>query len=211
MSMPSIKKVLKIIANKNLKVIIIMLIITGRTPLHLAVNSREGGTDVHFDVEDHLLRSGAKTDIRDIRGRIALHYAFVKIGRHKDHSFLDPIELVALLNPSDSTTIQQPSADVADNFGSTPLHYAAQRGATISCMHLLKAVNINPVDNNDNTPLGLAVLYKHEGMLHCYSFTNYICDDIRVTLQTSYEFFYFDIYSYSDTLCRNLFIDLIPE
>ena len=75
---------------------------------------------------------------------------------------MDPIELVALLDPSD-TSIEQPSVDVSDKFGSTPLHYAAQRGATISCMHLLRAVNINPIDNNNNTPLGLAVLYGHEG------------------------------------------------
>ena len=80
---------------------------------------------------------------------------------------MDPIELVALLHPSDLSTMgQQSAADVADIFGSTPLHYAAQRGATISCMHLLKAVNISAIDNNNNTALGLAVLYGHEGRLY---------------------------------------------
>lgn len=132
--------------------------------MHLAVNSRRGGTDASYDLEDLLLKCGAKTNICDHRGRIPLHYAFVKIDNHKDASFIDPIELVALLDPSDNSS-QAPSLDIADEFGSTPLHYAAQRGATISCMHLLRRVNINPIDRNDNTPLGLAVLHKHEGIL----------------------------------------------
>jgi ankyrin repeat protein len=144
----------------------------GRTALHLAVNSRNGGTDVSFDVEDYLLKSGAKTDICDHRKRIPLHYAFVKIDTHNDSSFMDPIELVALLDPGDSP-LQGQAIDVADEFGSTPLHYAAQRGATISCMHLLRRVNINPIDNNDNTPLGLAVLYKHEGINRKFNFELY--------------------------------------
>lgn len=137
----------------------------------MAVNSRRGGTDCSFDVEDFLLKSGAKTDIQDHRGRIALHYAFVKIDSYSDSSFMDPIELVALLDPGDNP-MQGQAIDVADVFGSTPLHYAAQRGATISCMHLLRRVNINPIDSNDNTPLGLAVLHKHEGITDSFTSNN---------------------------------------
>jgi ankyrin repeat protein len=138
-----------------------------RTPLHLAVNCRRGGTDDTHEVEERLLSAGAQTDVKDDRGRIALHYAFVKRGAHTDHSHMDPIDLVELLEPIEDMPAEVPDTTPAvliDNFGSTPLHYAAQRGATISCMHLLRSMDMNPTDDNGNTPLGLAVLYGHEGM-----------------------------------------------
>ncbi|XP_076308551.1 LOW QUALITY PROTEIN: poly [ADP-ribose] polymerase tankyrase-like [Tachypleus tridentatus] len=131
-----------------------------RTPLHLSVNSHTGGTDVALDIQDYLLQRGAKTCIPDILGRIPLHYAFVKISRENDFSHSDPIELVDLLTRTMGTC----PVDLADNSGQTPLHLAAVRGATISCMHLSQRMKtLDLKDKNGNTPLGLAVLHKHEG------------------------------------------------
>ncbi|RWS26208.1 Poly(ADP-ribose) polymerase pme-5-like protein [Leptotrombidium deliense] len=131
----------------------------GSTPLHLLVNARTGETDTIYDVEEFLIESGASLSIRDKIGRIPLHYAFVKTNNHTDTSFLDPIELVTLLTSNkDYTTMNTP-----DQFLDTPLHRAAMRGATISCMHLIQGVtNMDALDHKGNSPLGLSVMHGHE-------------------------------------------------
>lgn len=130
-----------------------------QTPLHLAVNSHMDGADVFYTIEDFLLNSGSKTDICDIYGRIPLHYAFIDINHPEYTHQIDPIELVALLTSSMGSV----SLEIADNYGQTPLHRAAFRGATISCMHLvLKMKNIDIRDKDGNTPLGLALMNGHE-------------------------------------------------
>jgi len=67
-------------------------------------------------------------------GRSPLHYAFVKIGKHTDTSFTDPVALLSILlkHYGDNCDI-----DLADRFGNSPLHYAAGRGANICCITLL--------------------------------------------------------------------------
>ncbi|KAG4073918.1 hypothetical protein HA402_014123 [Bradysia odoriphaga] len=139
----------------------------GRTALHLAVNFRAGETDASYDIEDLLIESKAKLNIRDHRGRIPLHMAFVKIGKHSDSSFMDPIELVTTLVRAMKQTLPNFADEIraADEFGMTPLHYAAYRGATISCSYLLMEMHesIDIFDRNGNTPFGLAVLNGHEG------------------------------------------------
>lgn len=53
--------------------------------------------------------------------------------------------------------------DTADNLGNTPLHYAAQRGANICTVTLLRyGCDVNRVNNEGNTPLGIAVLHDNE-------------------------------------------------
>ena len=79
--------------------------------------------------------------------------------RHKDHSALDPIELVSTL-----TSYMTPGMlTTKDEFGNTALHCAAYRGASVCCMHLLqKGASLKQCDNENNTPLARAVLGKHE-------------------------------------------------
>ncbi|XP_022239134.1 tankyrase-like protein isoform X2 [Limulus polyphemus] len=131
-----------------------------QTPLHLAVNSHAGGTDVSLDVQDYLLQKGAKADVTDSFRRIPLHYAFFKLTRENNSFHKDPVELVDLLTRAMGAC----PVDIADNNGQTPLHLAATCGATISCMLLAQKMKILDVkDKMGNTPLGLSVLNKHEG------------------------------------------------
>ncbi|GAB6020532.1 hypothetical protein CHUAL_003215 [Chamberlinius hualienensis] len=131
----------------------------GRTPLHLGVNANGGSTDDTIDIEDLLIEKGADLFAKDSLGRLPLHYAFVKIGRPDDSSKIDPIEIVSLLTEA----MKGSNLDVADHFGQTPLHRAALRGATISCMHLTQSItNLNAKDKNGNTALSLAVYGSHE-------------------------------------------------
>lgn len=52
--------------------------------------------------------------------------------------------------------------DVPDKWLKTPLHYAAQRGASICQIYLFKrGVNKESVDIYGNTPLGISLLCKH--------------------------------------------------
>ncbi|XP_078675989.1 poly [ADP-ribose] polymerase tankyrase-like isoform X2 [Branchiostoma floridae x Branchiostoma belcheri] len=129
-----------------------------RTPLHIAVNANSGSTDSTAEVEEKLLEKGAKPDTRDIRGRIPLHYAFVKIKDHQNKTAIDPIEVTTTL----TVAMNGQGIDTADEFGQTPLHRAAFRGATICCLHLVeKGANIDKKDLEGNSPLSLAVKGGH--------------------------------------------------
>lgn len=72
-----------------------------RTALHIAVNSRKGTTNERYDFEALFLKNGASSALKDKRSRVALHLAFTKFGKHNDASQMDPIELVALLDPNE--------------------------------------------------------------------------------------------------------------
>lgn len=55
--------------------------------------------------------------------------------------------------------------NIQDKFGRTPLHYACQRGSVISGRYLIKRkAQIDMVDVNGNTPLGIAFLNKHSNI-----------------------------------------------
>ncbi len=105
-----------------------------RSALHLAVNDSTDGADQALDLEMTLLRGGVDVHGADVRGRLPLHYAFVKIGRHGDSSRTDPIEVCSMLVDK----MGGRGVDHRDAFGRSPLHYAARRGATVCCLLLLK-------------------------------------------------------------------------
>ncbi|XP_071081128.1 poly [ADP-ribose] polymerase tankyrase-like [Haliotis cracherodii] len=144
-----------------------------RTVFHLAINSNNGSSDTSTDLEEYLLEKGADVFAKDIRERLPLHYAFVKIGRHTNGSSVDPIELCSLLTSKMGTR----GIDDADAFGQTPLHCASVRGATICCMHLMqRKAEIGKKDHTGNTPLSLAVKHQHES---CAIMLIQRCDSVR--------------------------------
>ena len=139
----------------------------GMTPLHLAVNSRESEIDSVYRAEDILITAGADMRKLDITGRIPLHYTFLKCGKPEDASTLDPIELCMMLVSSMKEKIYngQELLRTKDEFGATPLHLAAKRGATICCSYLIseKPDILNDKDMNGNSPFALAVMHGHQG------------------------------------------------
>ncbi len=112
----------------------------GRNALHLSVNSSSDDADEALDLEAALLRGGCPTSALDVRGRLPLHYAFVKAGKHRDCARADPIEVVSLLVEAMEERRERGGikVDLEDEFGARPIHYAAYRGATVSCLLLLQ-------------------------------------------------------------------------
>ena len=129
-----------------------------------------------LDLEIALLRNGADVFAADVRGRLPLHYCFVKIGAHADRARSDPIEICSMIveamrgkgrvitdvrtelvgvwrlrgfagkGGQNSLKIMRTypyvrppkEIDARDEFLSTPLHYAAFRGAAVCCLLLLE-------------------------------------------------------------------------
>ena len=80
-----------------------------------------------LDLEVLLMKHGANANLLDNRMRTPLHYAVVKIDKHADTSVIDPIQIVSSL----AETMTKERIDQTDQFGSTALNYAAQRGSTV--------------------------------------------------------------------------------
>lgn len=94
---------------------------------------------------------------RDCRERVPLHYAFVKIKDWKGKTGIDPIETVTSLCGQQGLEIE-----VADKWKKTPLHYACQRGASISTLYLInRGANLESKDIYGNTPLGISLMSNH--------------------------------------------------
>ena len=129
----------------------------GRNLLHHAVNMSSASADATFETEHQLIELGININLRDRHGRIPLHYAFVKIKDWKRNSSIDPIETVSSLGGCPGLEM-----DVQDKWMKTPLHYAAQRGASICQIYLYKRnLDIERKDIYGNTPLGVALLNHH--------------------------------------------------
>nr|XP_034325804.1 poly [ADP-ribose] polymerase tankyrase-like isoform X4 [Crassostrea gigas] len=131
-----------------------------RTPLHYCVSSNLGNADASTAMEELLLENKADLFLKCYLGRSPLHYAFDKVDMFGQSSALDPIELCSVL----TSAMKGEHIDDGDRNIQSALHLAAQRGATICCVHLLqqKNVEINKKDINGNTPLSLAVSKGHD-------------------------------------------------
>ena len=88
--------------------------------LHIAINMSSSSADATFETEQLLIEKGVNINVRDCRGRVPLHYAFVKMKAFNDSNAIDPIETVSSLCARKDLEIE-----VADKWGKTPLHYAA--------------------------------------------------------------------------------------
>ncbi|CAD5123349.1 DgyrCDS11707 [Dimorphilus gyrociliatus] len=134
----------------------------GQTPLHIACLANSGLVDISTEIEEILIDSGADIFAKDSKDRLPLHYAFININDSEQSETVDPIELLSLLTSS----MGNKKIDVCDKNGQTPLHRAAIRGATVSCMHLIeRSCDINKMDNFGNSPLGYAATFDHESCL----------------------------------------------
>mmetsp|Transcript_30558 Transcript_30558/g.46850 ORF Transcript_30558/g.46850 Transcript_30558/m.46850 type:complete len:131 (+) Transcript_30558:1817-2209(+) len=92
----------------------------GRNLLHHAVNMSSATADATFETEQLIIEKGVDINHSDNRGRVPLHYAFVKIKNWKESSQVDPIETVSSLCGIPGLQI-----DVKDKWEKTPLHYAS--------------------------------------------------------------------------------------
>jgi ankyrin repeat protein len=87
-------------------------------------------------LEALLLKHGALINAVDGKGRTPLHYSFVSIDNtfdSPDTSRIDPFETISSL-----LGYKECDLHVQDKYGRTPLHYAAQRAATISAIYMIK-------------------------------------------------------------------------
>ncbi|XP_048584119.1 poly [ADP-ribose] polymerase tankyrase isoform X2 [Nematostella vectensis] len=135
-----------------------------RTPLHYAVNATTGGFESLTETEDLVIKHGGDIAAQDIKGRILLHYAFVKLKKHTDASLSDPVSICSLLLEAMAEHGKDMSKllNTHDKFGQTPLHRAAIRGATICCLNVLqRGARIDAIDNDGNTPFSLAARHGH--------------------------------------------------
>lgn len=160
---------LKAVQNKQLSIVEMLLAYNAnpnlldenkRNCIHWAINLSNADADASNEIENCLLSSGGDLNAIDARGRTPLHYAFVKIGDPFNVSNIDPIETV-----SNIISRKHVLVDVRDQWGNTPLNYAAQRGAVISALYLMKnAANIDNINDEGNTPLNECLLHGHQNM-----------------------------------------------
>jgi len=129
--------------------------IKGKLAIHIAAAVAYSEIDISF--LEVLVDAGSNLSHRDAEGRIPLFYAFIKGSKIDESTYYDPVEQVILL--SQGVNLDQ----LPDNNGETVLHRAASRGATVSCMHLLRVMaNKDALDGRGNSPLAFSVLNGHE-------------------------------------------------
>lgn len=140
----------------------------GCTALHIAADKSTDNADESKDLEQMLIKKGANLFLKDNFGRLPLHYLFTKLpqdrykypdhfyvriyftklnfcltffyykfsksGKNEITSQMDPVESYSIF----SSAMKNQQLDVIDDFGRSPLHYAACRGATVCCMLLVQ-------------------------------------------------------------------------
>lgn len=80
----------------------------GRNLLHIAINMSSATADATFETEQLLLDLGVELNKRDCRGRVPLHYAFVKLKDYRSSQPIDPIEAVSSLCAKSELEIEVP-------------------------------------------------------------------------------------------------------
>ena len=136
----------------------------GNSPLHLAAmhNNQE--------VFKELINAGAKTDIRNNKGELAIDIALLKCCEENNKELvLDLIGIGADVNFKDSN-------------GNTPLHYAAQKGAINVFKELFKAKELIITRNNKGEPPRLDKL-----LLSAYKEYKFECVDLLIKMGASLD------------------------
>ncbi|GMR59913.1 hypothetical protein PMAYCL1PPCAC_30108, partial [Pristionchus mayeri] len=156
---PSTIKLFEMLEEKNVPIVSNSY---GQNPLHVAVNAEKtGSADAFLDPVEWLLERVDPTAI-DNESRNALHYAFEKVdvkGKKKELKKQDPIAVVSLLlGKMSGKAIRQ-----GDSLGNTALHLAAMADANICIVSILaKGAEVDTRNNEDNSPLALALLSKSQ-------------------------------------------------
>jgi ankyrin repeat protein/predicted DNA-binding WGR domain protein len=128
----------------------------GRNALHWTINNNVE-QDTNFELEEILINWKVDVNRIDSRGRQPIHYFFVKIGDPFGNSKKDPIEILA-----DFLGVRALDIDRPDNFGNSPLCYAAQRGSNLCFGAMVKrGADINRRNKALNCPLTIALLNNH--------------------------------------------------
>eukprot|EP00795_Rhopilema_esculentum_P008747 gene8747-14770_t len=138
-----------------------------RTPLHHLINSSSGGYEALTEVEEFFISSDADVTATDCKQKMPIFYAFSNFNsKQKDEtSMIDPISIVRLIcDHAETKSVHTSVLSHKDNRQRTVMHYAALRGASISCLHMLKhGALANGVDEDGNTPVALALRSGHHG------------------------------------------------
>ena len=129
----------------------------GRNALHWSLSNTDANSSSNFDLEEVLIRSGVEVNQKDRRGLTPVNYLFTKIGAPFIKTKIDPIEIFSYL--LSLNTIQLESQD---RLGNRLLHYAAQRGAYLCVLYLLRAkAEVNVYNKVRNSPFNISLLNSH--------------------------------------------------
>ncbi|CAD8053289.1 unnamed protein product [Paramecium sonneborni] len=128
----------------------------GRTSLHFAINFSNPNANASFQMEQQLIKFGAKCDIKDVYGRTPLFYSFTKFNDPRQTKEIDPFESVSSL-----LAFKECDVNVLDRYQRSPLHYAALRGSAISGRYMIKmGAIVDSPDIYNNTPIAYS-FFQH--------------------------------------------------
>ena len=106
--------------------------------IHFAVIDSSDKTDIALDLEITLLKHKVNV-FHEVDGRYPIHQIFRKLddddtdSNRENVSSKDPVEICNIL----LAAMNEIQIDKIDDFGRSPLHYAARCGATICCLLLV--------------------------------------------------------------------------